>query len=157
MGWCHLAAPSSLPFLNLTRLMTPISSISKSYLTLSRYSIATSPQGDNLSIIYPSTMAGSAVLHSTFRVSGLFPIPQGCQPLGTCSPPRKGWQPSGSAGILSSSSQGPEHGEKSHLPLGCATNSLCHPGEAGWDAPSSRCGVMGWQDHPFHPTEQPQR
>lgn len=110
----------------------PISSISKFYLTLSRYSITTSPQGDDLLILYPGTTAGSAVLHSTIScVSRLVPIPQGCHPLGTCIPPGKGWQPSGSAGLLSSSTQGPEHGEKSCVPLGCATNSLCHPGEAG--------------------------
>ncbi|KAL2298963.1 hypothetical protein Nmel_014573 [Mimus melanotis] len=108
--------------------------------SLHGYSITTSPQGDHLLILCPSTTAGPAVLHSTFRVSRLFPIPQGCPTLGTCSPPRKGWQPSGSVGIFISSTQGPEHGEKSHLPLGCATNSLCHPGEAGWDAPSSSVG-----------------
>lgn len=109
----------------------PISSISKSYLPLSGYSITSSPQGDNSFIIYPRTTAGSAALHSTVPV---FP---GCLPchrdvtLGDLQPPGKGWQPSGSVGMLSSSTQGPEHGEESQLPLGCATNSLCHPGEAG--------------------------
>lgn len=68
----------------------PISSIPKSYLTLSRSSITTSPQGDNLLIIYLGAVAGSGILHSTIScVSRLFPIPQGCQPLGTCSPPEK--------------------------------------------------------------------
>lgn len=83
--------------------------------------------GGNLLIIYSGAMAGSAVLHSTIScVSRLFPIPQGCQPLGTCSPSEK------RAG--------------SHLK--CRDAQLQHPGTCAWGKVPSAPGMCHQQSLP---------
>lgn len=123
----------------------PISSISKSYLPLSGYSITSSPQGDNSLIIYPSTMAGLAALHSTFPV---FP---GCLPshrdvtLGDLQPPGKDWQPSGSVGMLSSSTRDLSMGKSPSYP---------------WDVPPTVSAILVkrvWGDGVAGPPVPPHR
>lgn len=82
-----LAAPSSLPFVNVTRLMMPISSVSKSYSTLSRYSITTIPQGDNLLVTTPVPWQAQLFCTAPFRgFPGCFPSHRDVTPWGLAAP-----------------------------------------------------------------------
>lgn len=130
--------------MRLTRLMRPILSVPTPRLPRAPVQHHLCSQVKSLSVTL-TPPGGSAASHVTISgVSRLVrPIPRGRHRSGTCRPQGMGWWRAEGAGTLGSVSQGPACGEEPHRPPRCATISLHHPMEAGWDIPSSGCGVTG--------------
>lgn len=121
--------PSSVSFIRrlmrLTRLMRPILSLSKPRLP--RCSITSAPRR----CPFPFPDATGRLSRHRFgcsQVGASCRVPRGCHRSGTRRARGKGWWGAQGAGSLGSISCG-----KSPISPGCATNSLRHPVEAGWD------------------------